>query len=153
MDTSGQIHTKAPRAMLADALRDPSILAQLLPKGCTLDQTGPDAFGFVLKRKFGPIELALPGTITIESKGNLHWLNFRGAHQLFGRANMALTLILTESKGVTNLDYKGSLQASGLAGRLLGLVKQKRVDQRVRKGLVTFKTLAIAAQIKKAGNG
>ena len=146
MNTSGQIRTALPAALLVSGLRNGEILAKLMPPGCTISRTGPDAFAFVMKRKFGPVELALPGTILIVSQGAQHQMTFHGAHLLFGKADMALSITLSEANKLTVLEYTGTLQASGLAGRLLSRVKEKTVNERVHKGFVSFKTHVTAAR-------
>ena len=145
MNISGQIRSTLPPATLAKALRNREILAELMPIGCVLSQSGPDAFAFVLKRKFGPVELALPGTIVVASEDARHCVTFHAAHLLFGKADIALTITMSEANKITILDYEGTVKASGLAWRILAQTKQRTVDERVRKAFVRFKSLVTAA--------
>ena len=52
----------------------------------------------------------------------------------------------TGPDGVTWLDYTGTVEASGLVGRMLGQIRPRRIDDRVRSAFLAFKSLVIAGQ-------
>ena len=153
MNISGQIRLNAQPSAIATALHDPQILMQLMPRGCALSQKDANTFEFLLKRQFGPIELLLPGLIVVKTAGQAHHLSFKGAHVLFGKAEMILTLVLATGRdGVTRLDYTGTVEASGLVGRMLGRIRRRRVDDRVRSAFQAFKSLVMASQTAAGGD-
>ena len=121
MKLSGLIRTNCPPDRLMALLHDPLILARMLPKGCEVTKSGEGSFDFAIRRAFGPINLSLPGTMTLMPTGTLqdHVLTAHAAHIIGGKVELTLTLAARRTDGTTKLSYEGDLQATGLAGRLM----------------------------------
>ena len=121
MDISGLIRSTCPPESLVSALRDARSLARLLPDGSTLEKTGDGQYGFSVTKAVGPIRLTLPGKMTLTATGTGHnqLLSARASHLIGGKVELDLKLIIDQQGEHTRLAYSGTLNASGLAGRVL----------------------------------
>ena len=139
MDVSGQIKSICPPEVLVSALHDAPTLSRLLPGDFTLEAVGDGRYAFSITKSIGPIKLTLPGEMTLTSGlGHDLTLSARAAHLIGGRVDLDLTLTFDQHGGLTRLAYAGTVEATGLAGRVLR-EHQVRVNSALRAGMIRLK--------------
>ena len=121
MDVSGLIRSTCPPESLVSALCDARSLARLLPDGSTLEKTGDGQYSFTVTKAVGPMRLTLPGKMTLTASGIGHnqLLTARASHLIGGKVELDLNLAIDQHGEQTHLAYSGTLNAAGLAGRVL----------------------------------
>ena len=74
-----------------------------------------------MTKAVGPIRLTLPGQMSLTPTGEGHnqGLTARASHLIGGKVELALNLIIDRHDDLTRLAYSGTLNATGLAGRML----------------------------------
>jgi carbon monoxide dehydrogenase subunit G len=129
MQIKGQIKIACPAPLLVQVLNDPGAMAKLLPNDTKLSLSSPGSFAFSVSKAMGPIKLTLPGTMTVIPTGNRQdqKLQIKAAHMIGG-----------DTGRVTQLTYSGTLEASGLAGRMLQ-ERENSMNGYIRNMLVTLK--------------
>ena len=130
MQLAGTLSLALPPRRAIAALHDPENLAAYLPAPSTVRQLSTTAFEFVVMRPLGPIIFKLPGRLLIEpvARGKRYSFVANGKHTLAGGVTLALTIDFGGGGGgATAISYDGTLEATGLAGRLLG-ERQGRVE-------------------------
>ena len=129
MQLAGTLSLALPPRRAIAALHDPENLAAYLPAPSTVRQLSTTAFEFVVMRPLGPIIFKLPGRLLIEpvARGKRYSFVANGKHTLAGGVTLALTIDFGGGGGATAISYDGTLEATGLAGRLLG-ERQHRVQ-------------------------
>lgn len=118
---TGQLAMAAPPGAVVKALRDPAVLARLIP-GCTgIKTVGPDAWTVHLEKAAGPLTLRLIAHLALVTQGDERHLllTAKGRSLIAGSVSLDLALTLSQTDGATLLRHDGSVQADGLAGRLL----------------------------------
>jgi carbon monoxide dehydrogenase subunit G len=145
MDVSGLIRTTCPPDLVLSVLGDSATLLRLLPKGSKLDQIDQGRFRFSVSRAVGPVKLTLPGEMALVPAGQGHdrMLTIRAAHIIGGKVDLDLSLTFDTSAGHTRLAYAGTVEASGLAGRVLR-ERHARVDDGLRSLFHRLKVLSEA---------
>ena len=125
MKIKGEYRFDAPREVVWDALRDPTVLASVLP-GCEkLDQVGEEAYEGTLNIKVGPVQGRFEGKIQLEDveppTGYTMKVDGRGAP---GFVKATGRLKLAEEGEATLLTYDSDAQ---VGGRIAG-VGQRLLD-------------------------
>ena len=120
MQLRGAILITCPAKRVLNALHSPEVLASLVPGECEMVQTSATEYPFTIRRKFGPVALTLPGTLTITPQTeDTYVFALKAAHFLGGKIEMTMTIGVVAAQGVSRLGYEAELEASGLAGRIL----------------------------------
>lgn len=145
MEINGALRTHCPPAELVATLADPEAITRLLPPGAKVEQTGEGRYSFTVSRAFGPIKLTLPGQMTITATGLGHdrHLVLRAAHIIGGKVDMEINFYFEPHEKATRIRYDGTLEASGLAGRI-AREHRGRINSVVKGGLTRLKHLAEA---------
>ena len=122
MQLEGTMPTKCPPGKVVENLRDPQILAQVVPDGCLIGEKVGDTINFVIQRKVGPVHFKLPGTMTVTQKpgSDAYVMEINASHLIGGRANVTLNLTPErDAAGRQSLNWLGTLEAHGLASHLI----------------------------------
>lgn len=153
MEISGTLRAYCPPEDLVATLADARAITRLLPGGAQVEQTGEGRYSFTVSRAFGPIKLTLPGQMTITATGQGHdrRLVLRAAHIIGGKVDMEITFHFELIENATRMRYDGTLEATGLAGRV-AREHRARINTVVKGGLTRLKHLAEARNPKAAGS-
>ncbi len=145
MQIKGQIKFACPATFLVQVLNDPAAMAKLLPQNAKLELSGPGSFAFTVTKAMGPIKLTLPGTMTVIPTGTRQdqKLQVKAAHMIGGKVNLDLDVTMSDTGSITQLTYDGTLEASGLAGRMLQ-EREDRMNGFIRNMVVALKRHAEA---------
>jgi carbon monoxide dehydrogenase subunit G len=125
MILNGALWLNVPADLVAKGFDDPGILATFLPGNSELTATGPGSFDFVIVKETGIVTLRLPGSLSIHAEGSGRQFSAAARHILGGSATLSLHLGFADKDGGCALTYDGTLESTGLAGRLL----RDRADQ------------------------
>ena len=120
MKLDGSLGCSAP-LKLARALADPEVLAKVAPAGCVIGAKVGDTIPFKIGRRFGPVHITLSCTLTLQTKADAPGFDLviQGAHLIGGKVTIRLDLTpQLPPAGPRRLFWSGTMQASGLAGRL-----------------------------------
>lgn len=122
MQMEGMIPHKCPPEKLVEHLSDPQLLSLMVPQGCQIGEKAGNTIAFVIRRKVGPINLKMPGEMTVRKKPDSadYVMEVNASHLIGGRASVWLDLIPQKDEaGQQSLRWSGRLEAHGLAARLL----------------------------------
>ena len=120
MRLNGVMQISAPPDRVAQALEQPDVLRALLPGEASVEKTSAGQYSFTLKKTLGFLELRQNGTIQLVPAGQGLTLVVKASHRIGGSADMSVLIGLTPGTGAgTRIAYDGTMEASGLAGRLL----------------------------------
>ena len=149
MQLSGMIRTSTPHDRLTALLNDPVALTAMMPGGAEITQTDTTSYSFTLRKSFGPLRLRMPGTMTVtpSADGAEQYLVARASHLIGGKVNVDLTIRLTRQATMTELNYQGTLEATGLANRL-AVENETSVQTSLRAVFVRLKLHAEGGQRK-----
>ena len=102
------------------ALNDPDVLRASIP-GCeSLENSEPNQFDAVIKRKIGPVNARFEGTVTISDivEGESYTIAGEGGAGAAGSARGGARVRLAESEGGTQLNYEVEVQIRGKIAQL-----------------------------------
>lgn len=118
---SGRIEIAAAPAVVAAALHDPAMLRRMIPGCAEISPAGPDAWSARIEKAAGPVTLRLVVRIALQTlpDGGGYVLTAQGKSLIAGSVSLRLALGLSDTDGSTVLEHDGTLQAEGMAGRLL----------------------------------
>lgn len=119
MDLNGTVDLSVLPHDAIEGFHDARTLQHFLPGHSELTKTGPSEFAFVVTKDAGMVTLRLPGTLTIAPEGDAFRFEAKARHMLGGSANLSLRIRFAPDGAGTLMTYEGTLEASGLAGRLL----------------------------------
>jgi len=119
MQLSGVLQISVPPARVVSALEEPDVLRALFPGEASVQQTSDGNYNFTLKKSLGFLELRQGGTIRLERVGEGVSLVVRAAHRIGGAADLSVLIGLAGRDAGTAIAYDGTMEATGLAGRLL----------------------------------
>lgn len=121
MQLNGVLQIAVPAARVASALEEPEVLRALFPGEASVTRVAAGQYGFTLKKTLGFLELRQSGTIRLERKDRGVAMEVRAAHRIGGAADLLVMIGLEPAaRGpATRISYDGTLNATGLAGRLL----------------------------------
>lgn len=122
MQLDGMIQTKCQPEQVVKLLLAPEALRALMPEGCEVGEKAGDSVPFVLRRKVGPINLSMTGSLTLKPLPDTvgHELEVVGSHIVAGRFKMTLRLLPnSQAAKVKGLSWTGKMDAHGLSSRLL----------------------------------
>jgi carbon monoxide dehydrogenase subunit G len=101
-------------------LGKPAVLRALLPGEATVRETGPGAFDFTLRKTLGFLEMRQSGQIRLITLAPRQLrLTLHAAHLIGGSVDLQVIVSLVAKGRGTEIGYDGTLDAAGLAGRLL----------------------------------
>ncbi len=114
MKVAGEYLFEAPRALVWEALRDPDVLASIMPGGEGFEEIGENEYTGTLKVKVGPVQGDFQGTIKLSDivapESYQMEVNGKGAP---GFVKATGGLILTEQGNQTHMAYEGDAQIGG----------------------------------------
>ncbi len=102
------------------ALNDPDVLRVSIP-GCeSLENSEPNRFDAVIKRKIGPVNARFEGTVTISDivEGESYTISGEGGAGAAGSARGGARVHLAEAEGGTELSYEVEVQIRGKIAQL-----------------------------------
>ncbi|MBD3763682.1 MAG: SRPBCC family protein [Rhodobacterales bacterium] len=120
MDLNGNVFVALPPDRVAPALTDPEMLRRMLP-GCPgLEPAGPGRWRAPMERDMGPLTLRLTADLTMQAVGPNAWrLTAQGGTMISGKVSAGFDITLEERAPGTRMTYAGTIEASGLAGKML----------------------------------
>lgn len=122
MQLEGMMQTKCPPERLVEHLSDPQLLSLMVPDGCLIGEKVGNTIAFVIRRKVGPVNLKMPGEMTVRKKADsdAYLMEVNASHLIAGRASVWLDLTpQRDEAGQQSLRWSGMLEAHGLAARLI----------------------------------
>lgn len=118
MQVAGSVFIRAPLARVAAALRDPRMIASVLPACRGIQTTGPDSYSVRIEYA-GPIPIGMDVDLTLQPFPGGCAVVLKAGNLVTGRLSSRTDLTYAAETGGCRLSWEGSLAASGLAGRLL----------------------------------
>jgi carbon monoxide dehydrogenase subunit G len=121
MQLNGVLQISVPPDRVVLALEDPAVLSSLFPGEAMVQRVSEGSYTFTLTKTVGFLELRQSGTIRLDRQKQGVALAVRAAHRIGGSADLKVMIGLEPGpRGAgTRIGYDGTLEASGLAGRLL----------------------------------
>jgi len=119
MILQGTVLISVPPEVAAEGFQRAETLIIFLTSKSELTQTGPGSFDFIIIKELGPVTLRLPGKLTVSPEPGGLRFTAAARHILGGSATLSLHLGFAEAKTGCTLSYDGTLESTGLAGRLL----------------------------------
>jgi carbon monoxide dehydrogenase subunit G len=120
MRLEGVLELNVPPSRVLQSLGDPDVIQAFLPGECTVTPTGAGTYDFALRKSLGFLELRLGGQITVEDQGpDQARMTMKASHKIGGALDMDMGLTLTPQGTGTQIAYSGTLDATGLAGRVV----------------------------------
>jgi len=121
MQLNGVLQISVPPSRVAKALERPEVLRQLLPGEASVELTSVGLYSFTMKKTLGFLELRQDGTIQLVPSDQGVTLVVRAAHRIGGAADLSVLIGLAAGAqhSGTEIAYDGTMEATGLAGRLL----------------------------------
>lgn len=144
MKLTGSLSLAVPARFAAEALHDPDVLETFLPGNSPLTRIGPATFEFVVTKDAGVMTLRLPGTLTVVPEDGGYRFVAKAKHMLGGSATLSLRLDFAPEGDGCVLSYDGTLESTGLAGRLL----RDQEDQ--AQTVMTAKFVAVKARVERS---
>lgn len=119
MQVSGSVLVKATPAQAADALRDAGLLGSVIPACRSIRATGENSYEIRLDY-YGPVKLGMDVALsyTPNPDGSFDVV-LRAGNMITGRVNSRTQLGLQPDPKGCLLSWSGSIEATGLAGRML----------------------------------
>lgn len=118
MQVKGSVVVRSPSSRVAAALRDPRMIASVLPACRGITTTGPDSY--VARIEYaGPVPIGMDVDLTLEPTPGGSAVVMKAGNLMTGRVTSRTSLTLTDEAGACRLSWDGTLEAGGLAGRLL----------------------------------
>jgi carbon monoxide dehydrogenase subunit G len=140
MKVAGALRILQPPARVAEALHDPAVLHHMLPACEGVEPLGPGRFRASMARKVGLLTLRVAPEIGLAPlpDGSGLDLTVEASSRIAGSLAARLCLGLEDDPVGTRLTWDGTVEASGLAQRLLA-ERQDQVAERVRGLFITLK--------------
>jgi 2-furoyl-CoA dehydrogenase large subunit len=121
METSGSIEIAARPRRIAAALRDPAVLAAVLPSCRSVVPSGPDRFEATFARTVGPTSLAMTASITVlQDEAGREVLTIEGRSLMAGTVRAVCVMEVTPQGAASTLAYRLTLELGGMIRRLAG---------------------------------
>ncbi|QYZ71111.1 CoxG family protein [Neotabrizicola shimadae] len=118
MQVAGSVFVRAPSSKVAAALRDPNMIASVVPACRGVQATGPDSY--VLRIEYaGPVPIGMDVEMKLEPLRSGAIVVMKAGNVVTGRLSSRTELTLAGEAGGCRISWDGSLAASGLAGRLI----------------------------------
>lgn len=120
MELNGSTDFPLPPEQLAQALRDPEMLRQMIPGCVAVTRTSDTAYHARIEKAAGPVTFRMTADLDIEPLAEHRFqLRAKGRNALAGTVAAVLVLDLAPIATGTRLTHGGHLTATGLAGRML----------------------------------
>ena len=118
MQANGNIRIAATPESIAAALRDPAVLAAILPacRGVSPQEGG--AFTADFAREVGRMRLGLSARLRVAGEGAAQVLEIEGGNLLTGKIAARCDIRLAPRGAETRLDWDGSVTLQGLLRKL-----------------------------------
>ncbi len=127
MKISGSVDFTASVQRAKSAIQRQEQLAHFLPKDAKLVARDDGGFDFTVQKDIGPVALRLPGVLRVTPGPDTDGVLFtaKASHILGGSADLVLSMAFSGDAGRCSIHYDGTLDATGLAGRALGMAADK----------------------------
>ncbi len=122
MDISGFVEIAAPVRRVRNAIQKRENLVHFLTPGSILGERPDQGFDFIVQRNFGPVSIRLSGVLTVTpdpTRDGL-FLIAKAGHILGGSVELNLSMTFSGDAQTSKIVYAGTLEAGGLAGKVLG---------------------------------
>lgn len=122
MQITGTKRIGLARDAAIKALHEPETLALLFPGKAEVTMSDFGTYGLVFKKNLDLFEMTQRGTLTLLPQGDdCYRMAVKASHMLAGSVDMTMDIVFKEGNAPsqTNIQYEGTLEATGLARRLL----------------------------------